>query len=125
MANELNHAADILQRHLGKTVSIAKHELAIGSQTPYDVDYVNLHLEDISIRDSGYTDADDYVARQELILHGPGTISRGAEGSPLPQNVYEIPLRGRLVLRDTPSGLDIETDRAQYNIKFPSRKTPE
>lgn len=118
LVNELNHAADILQRHLGKAISITKRELAIGTRAPYDEDLVNLHLEDISIRESGYTDSDDYVAHQELILHGPGTVSTGSRDSPLPQNAYEIPLRGKFALGETSSGLDIETERALYRIRF-------
>lgn len=118
MDNEVNHAAEILQRHLGQAISIAKRELAIGSREPSNVDYVNLHLEGISIRDSKYTDSDDYVAHQELILHGLGTVSTRTGDYPLPQNAYEIPLRGKFALGETSSGLDIETERAQYKIEF-------
>lgn len=114
---EVNDAARILQSHLGKDVHITKRELETGSRAPDDTDIVTLHLDDISVR-SGYTDGDGYVARQELILHGQGTITSEAGNHPLPQKAYEIPLDGSFVLCETATGLDIKTDRALYAITF-------
>lgn len=118
MQEEVTNAAAILQRHRGKALSIIKRELGNGSGVPNDTDNVTLQLEDISVRDCGYTDSDGYVARQELILHGQGSIASDTGNYPLPQNAYEIPLGGLFSVRETATGLDIETDRALYIISF-------
>lgn len=118
MADYLSIAAEILERHRGESISITKRELAIGSQKPYDSDYVTLNLEKISIRDSKYTDSDDYVAQRELVLHGEGNLSGKGRNSPLPQEAYEIPIVGEFEVQETGAGIDIQTAKAQYSIKY-------
>lgn len=103
-----------LRIHIGQDISVTKRELQIGSGKIADSDYAEMRLEDVSVRSPGYTDSDDYVARQELILHGHGLIG----DSSIPQDAYEIPIVGRFSARPTENGVDIETERALYRISY-------
>lgn len=88
--------------------------MQIGSDKIADDDYVEMCLEDVSVRSPGYTDSDSYVARQELVLHGHGRIG----DSSIPQDAYEIPIVGRFSARPLENGVDIETERALYRISY-------
>lgn len=116
--NDLNLAVRHLSSHIGKAVSVTKQEIQIGSSKVADTDHIVLRLDNVTVRRSGYTDSDDYVARQELILHGQGSIHDRVGSSPLPQNAYEIPLVGHFTAKPTQDGLDIETERALYQINY-------
>lgn len=118
MNDSYQAAAQTLRGHRGEVIWITKRELPSGGTVPFDADKVRLYLDDVTVRDSGYEDRDDYVARQELILHGTGEIASKSGNNPLPQAAYEIPLVGQVKAREKQGGLIIETERAIYNIEF-------
>src|SRR5690554_3076734 len=111
-------ATKVLQRCRGDILLIKKREKQVGGNKSMDYDYVQLHLEKVSLRNSDYTDADDYVAEQELVLHGSGHVHSSKGNFPLPQNAYEIPLVGDFNVKENPAGIDLSTERAVYTIRY-------
>jgi len=107
-----------LEKHCGEVLWITKKEKSVGRVSSVDVDEVQLSLEGVSVRDSGYTDEDDYVAPREVILQGRGEITSKKGKFPLPQGAYEIPVLGKVTAIEESGELKIATERALYTIRY-------
>jgi hypothetical protein len=116
MVQPIYELSEWLEAQKGRTLIIQKGELSIGKQDIIDVDQVQLHLDAISIRNIERHDPDDYLADQELILHGSGKIGSDQGEVDLPQNIYEIPIHGEITTTRENNGVKVKTERAIYTI---------
>jgi hypothetical protein len=95
------------------------HTLHIQKQEDNDRDLTLIQLENVTITHDVSDRGDDYIAENELILHGSGYVYNTDDGNhpALPQNQYEIPLlrgwRGDM----TQGTLRLVTDRGTYLIQ--------
>ncbi|WP_332690898.1 hypothetical protein [Halalkalibacter lacteus] len=115
MSQDIHELSEWLESHKGETLLIQKGELATGLQQIFDIDQVTLQLDHISVASNEAT-GDDYLPRQELVLHGNGSIQSPEGEKPLPQNAYEIPLYGKVNTTNEKDRLKVETEKAIYDI---------
>ncbi|MCD1261290.1 hypothetical protein B5M42_021045 [Paenibacillus athensensis] len=102
-----------LQGQVGRVLYIRKGEQR-------DMDRIGIRLQRVELRHREEP-VDAYESAHELILHGQGwTETQGEAGpvkSPLPEEVFEIPLLGRCTAVETETGLELATGRACYWIE--------
>lgn len=123
MVQSIYQLTEWLDRQKGHDLYITKKEKATGKQEIIDMDEVHIHLSNYSVRDLKTESIDGYLAQQELLLHGDGEImgsENTQEFTPLPQDVFEIPIIGKFHAEENENGFTIDTEKAIYNIK----KTP-
>lgn len=116
MAHSVFELTEWLERQKGRDLIINKGELSTGSEEITDIDQVRLHLDDFSVRSIEKHDIDDYLADQEIILHGQGQIISDQGKIELPQNVYEIPIVGNMRTQNEENGMKVKTQQAVYTI---------
>lgn len=116
MVQPVYELTEWLEAQKGNTLMIHKGELSIGKQEIVDINKVELRLDKIVLKNIERSDPDNYLANQEVILHGQGTIRSDYGEVELPQNVYEIPIYGNVTTHKVEHGLKIETERAVYSI---------
>lgn len=108
MTQSIEELSNWLESHQGETLIIRKGELSTGLQQIFDLDHISFVSNDRNV--------DDYIPKNELILHGNGNI-RSKEGMKvIPQNAYEIPLIGNIVTSNEEDGLKVETEKAVYKF---------
>jgi hypothetical protein len=117
MIQNVNELTKWLETHKGNTLTIHKGELSIGKNEVMDMDRVDIRVDKVTVNTIEQTDPDGYLAKQEVILHGQGKIRSAYGEEELPQNVYEIPLYGKVSTYKVENGLTIETERAVYSIQ--------
>ncbi|MFC0558011.1 hypothetical protein [Halalkalibacter alkalisediminis] len=115
MAQDIEELSNWLESHKGNTLLIRKEELSTGLQQIFDIDQVTLALDHISLI-SNENNVDDYIPKQELILHGHGNIQSQNGMKDIPQEAYEIPLLGDIVTTNEKDGLKVETEKAVYKF---------
>ncbi|WP_134702241.1 hypothetical protein [Ammoniphilus sp. YIM 78166] len=116
MIPSVDEVKEWLETHKGSTLTIHKGELSIGKNEVADMDKVDIRLDKVTLNTHEQADPDGYLAQQEFILHGQGKIQSANGEEELPQNVYEIPLYGKVSTRKEENGFTIETERAFYSI---------
>ncbi|RKL65687.1 hypothetical protein CR203_19620 [Salipaludibacillus neizhouensis] len=117
MDKHINELSTWLESHTGETVFIQKGELSTGLKELFDIDRVTFQLEHFSIESNEDT-FDDYISSKELVLHGNGIVQiTETEEKQLPQNIYEIPLNGKIVTSSNKKNLKVETENAVYDIQ--------
>ncbi|MDQ0253978.1 hypothetical protein J2S74_001351 [Evansella vedderi] len=116
MVHPIFELTEWLERQKGQTLMIYKSEFSTGKEEIIDRDEVKLVLNDVSVRDIERHDEDDYLANQEIILHGEGQIHTDRGQQELPQSVYEIPIYDDFATQDRENGIRVETEKAIYTI---------
>ncbi|MBU9722925.1 MULTISPECIES: hypothetical protein [Bacillaceae] len=117
MAHSIFELTEWLESQKGKTLLINKGELLTGKNKIFDNDQIKLSLTDMSVKNIERHDEDGYLADQELILYGDGTIMSDEGEFDLPQSVYEIPLVGSVHMEQEKGAVKVETEKAVYTIK--------
>lgn len=90
--------------------------LRIEKQEIGDTDVAMLHLKDVSVSGQPASMYDDYIAPEEIVLHGEGSVSTGRGQAPLPGDRFEIALSSRWEGQWEDSSLRLTTGRARYVI---------
>ncbi|MDG5786088.1 hypothetical protein QA612_01200 [Evansella sp. AB-P1] len=116
MVHPIFQLTEWLERQKDRNLVIYKEELATGKQEVIDQDRVQMLLENITARTIEHHDEDDYLADQEIILHGVGHIYSDEGIMELPQQVYEIPLLGEITTHNEKNIVKVETEKAIYTI---------
>ncbi|ADU29059.1 hypothetical protein [Evansella cellulosilytica] len=116
MIHPIFELTEWLESHKGTTMTIEKQELETGTNEVFDHDRAQLQLNEISVRNLKKHDEDDYLADQELILHGEGNIHTDQGEMELPQNAYEIPILGEVKTENSENGMKVTTGKAIYTI---------
>jgi hypothetical protein len=109
MDYQLEPVLDWLKSCKEQQVRIEKTEIG-------DVDVTFLHLRDVSLSSQDASRDDDYIAPDEIVLHGEGTIWNGKGNPPLPGNRFEIALSGDWTGDFRGAELSLTTGRAHYVI---------
>ncbi|MFA9558601.1 hypothetical protein ACERII_14935 [Evansella sp. AB-rgal1] len=117
MIHPIFELTEWLERQKEHTLLISKQEFVTGKNEIMDHDQVRLQLKDVSVRSIEHHDEDDYLADQEIILHGQGMVRTDIGESELPQGVYEIPLFGEVKTINEAEAMKVETEKAIYTIQ--------
>lgn len=81
-----------------------------------DTDVTVLNLREVSLSGQKASRDDDYIAPNEIVLYGEGSIRNGKENPPLPLNRFEIALSGDWRGDCSGSRVSLTTSRARYVI---------
>ncbi|WP_438448321.1 hypothetical protein [Gorillibacterium sp. sgz5001074] len=96
--------------------SCRNQPLRIEKEEIGDTDVLTLHLKEVSVSGQPSSMYDDYIAPEEIILHGEGTVRTSAGQAPLPGDRFEIALSNRWEGHWEDSSMRLQTGRAQYVI---------
>lgn len=106
---QLEPVLDWLNGCKNQPVRIEKREIG-------DVDVMLMNLREVSLSGQPASMYDDYIAPDEIVLHGEGSIENGKGNPPLPGDRFEIALSGDWEGKWEESTLLLKTGRAQYVI---------
>lgn len=109
MDYHLEPVLDWLKGCRNQQVRIEKTELG-------DVDVALLHLRDVRVSGQEASRFDDYIAPDEIVLYGEGTVRNGRDNPPLPGERFEIALSNDWQGDCSGTSLRLTTGRAQYVI---------
>ncbi|MBP3951308.1 hypothetical protein [Bacillus suaedae] len=117
MDNHIEQLRQWLESQKGSTLSIEKQEITTGKEDLFDIDHVTFKLDHISLVSNGEDPIDDYLATDEVILHGEGTIMSDEGTVTIPQHAFEIPLKGEVTSSLDQNQLNLQTEQAIYKMK--------
>lgn len=99
-----------LKEHMNTAIRIRKHEQD-------DLDEVRLTLTEAGYRSDEPQRPDEYTDGRAIILHGQGSVITGqGMESPLPQDMYVIPVSGLSGAEVQQDHVELTTERASYSL---------
>jgi hypothetical protein len=110
--SELTHW---LESQKGNNLMITKEEFQPGK---HDIDTIQLSLNKVVLHHIQDPDPEDYVAKQEVVLHGEGKIHTDQGEMELPQHTFEIPIYDDLTTRNMDTEFQVKTHRAVYSFQI-------
>lgn len=106
---QLEPVLDWLKGCRNQPVRIEKREIG-------DVDITHLELKDVSVSGQPASMYDDYIAPEEIVLHGSGSVDTGKATASLPGDRFEIALSADWHGSLEEAALRLTTGRAEYVI---------
>jgi hypothetical protein len=116
MSEQNEQVVEWLEELKGQTLFIQKDEFETGKNDVLATDKVRFQLDSVGFKNNRNASIDDYVANEEIVLYGSGTIETAQGETDLPENVYEIPLTGEVKANKQDPSIRLRTEDAMYTI---------